>query len=143
MQRCFRLRPEKAENRDHLGLALPLDPAPSAAGASMIDLLIVLSLVAYTVTYGFLARKKASKGLEEQFLTGKTLTGWQPETRMAGTQLAADTPLWVSRLIATVGVFAVWRLRIYGRAFLMMAFILALRWREAGVLTGAELTEIR
>jgi solute:Na+ symporter, SSS family len=36
-----------------------------------------------------------------------------------------------------------WRLWIYGLAFLMMGFIFAVNWRRAGVLTDAELTEVR
>ncbi|MFQ5865107.1 MAG: sodium transporter, partial [bacterium] len=41
------------------------------------------------------------------------------------------------------GIFLVWRLWIYGIAFLMMGFIFGAAWRRAGVLTDAELTEIR
>ena len=62
---------------------------------------------------------------------------------MAATQFAADTPLLVTGLIATAGIFMVWRLWIYGIAFLMMGFILARGWRRANVLTDAELTEVR
>jgi Na+/proline symporter len=109
----------------------------------VIDLFIVLAFVAYAVTNGFRARRKASEGLGEYFLAGKTLKGWRAGTSMAATQFAADTPLLVTGLVATAGIFAVWRLWIYGLAFLMMAFILAAHWRKAGVLTDAELTEIR
>jgi Na+/proline symporter len=62
---------------------------------------------------------------------------------MAATQLAADTPLLVTGLIASAGVFMLWRLWIYGLAFLFMAFVLAALWRRARVLTDAELVEIR
>lgn len=109
----------------------------------MIDLLIVLAFIVYAVSAGFRARRKASEGLEEYFLAGKTLKGWQAGTSMAATQFAADTPLLVTGLIATGGIFLVWRLWIYGLAFLMMGFVFAASWRRAGVLTDAELTEIR
>ena len=46
-------------------------------------------------------------------------------------------------MIATAGVFALWRLWIYALAFLLMGFVLAPSWRRAGVLTDAELTEKR
>jgi len=62
---------------------------------------------------------------------------------MAATQFAADTPLLVTGLIATAGIFSLWRMWIYAIAFLMMGFVLASSWRRAGVLTDAELTEIR
>jgi len=109
----------------------------------MIDLVIVLAFVIYAVAAGFRARRKASEGLGEYFLAGKTLKGWQAGTSMAATQFAADTPLLVTGLVATAGVFAVWRLWIYGLAFLLMAYVLAAHWREAGVLTDAEFTEVR
>jgi solute:Na+ symporter, SSS family len=109
----------------------------------MIDALIVLAFIAYAVTAGFLARRQASRSLTEYFLAGKTLSGWKAGTSMAATQFAADTPLLVTGLIATAGIFAVWRLWVYGLAFLLLAFVFAAHWRRAGVLTDAELTEIR
>ena len=109
----------------------------------MIDLFIVLAFVVYAVSAGFRAQKKASQNLQEYFLAGKTLTGWRAGFSMAATQFAADTPLLVTGLIATGGIFLLWRLWIYGLAFLMMGFIFAIGWRRAGVLTDAELTEVR
>ncbi|MFQ6114250.1 MAG: sodium transporter, partial [bacterium] len=109
----------------------------------MIDLLIVLAFVVYAISAGLRARRKASQNLQEYFLAGKTLTGWRAGFSMAATQFAADTPLLVTGLIATGGIFLVWRLWIYGIAFLMMGFVFAMGWRRAGVLTDAELTEAR
>jgi len=62
---------------------------------------------------------------------------------MAATQFAADTPLLVTGIIATAGIFALWQLWIYALAFLLMGFLLASSWRRAGVITDAELTEVR
>ncbi|HDQ00072.1 MAG TPA: sodium transporter [bacterium] len=109
----------------------------------MIDLLIILAFVAYSITSGFRAKSKASENLSEYFLAGRTISGWRAGFSMAATQFAADTPLLVTGLIATGGIFLVWRLWIYGIAFLMMGFVFAANWRRAGVLTDAELTEIR
>ena len=109
----------------------------------MLDFLIVIAFVIYAVSSGFRSRRKASRNLEEYFLAGKTLSGWRAGISMAATQFAADTPLLVTGLIATGGIFLVWRLWIYGIAFLMMAFILSAKWRRAQILTDAELTEIR
>lgn len=109
----------------------------------MIDVLIILAFIVYATASGFRNRSKASRSLVDYFLAGKTLKGWQAGTSMAATQFAADTPLLVTGLVATAGIFAVWRLWIYGLAFLFMGFVLAALWRRAGVLTDAELTEIR
>jgi SSS family solute:Na+ symporter len=112
-------------------------------GNQMLDLLIVGAFVLYSLNAGQRARSKASQGLQEYFLAGKTLKGWQAGTSMAATQFAADTPLLVTGLVATAGVFALWRLWIYGLGFLVLAFLFAVAWRRAGVLTDAELTQVR
>ncbi len=109
----------------------------------MLDFMIVIAFVAYALSSGFRARRKASRGMEEYFLAGRTLSGWKAGVSMAATQFAADTPLLVTGLVATAGVFALWRLWIYALAFLLMAFVFAALWRRSGVLTDAELTEIR
>ncbi|MCA9470845.1 MAG: Na+:solute symporter [Nitrospirales bacterium] len=107
------------------------------------DLLILLVFILYTLIVGFRARSIASQNLEEYFLAGRSLKGWQAGISMAATQFAADTPLLVTGLIATAGIFALWRLWIYAIAFLLLGFLLAPCWRRVGVLTDAELSEIR
>ena len=62
---------------------------------------------------------------------------------MAATQYAADTPLLAAGLVATGGIFALWRLWIYGIAFLLLGFLLGQAWWRAGVITDAELCELR
>lgn len=109
----------------------------------MLDLLIVVAFIIYSISSGFIARKAASKNLQEYFLAGRTIPGWKAGFSMAATQFAADTPLLVTGLIATSGIFMLWRLWIYGIAFLLMGFVFSIGWRRAGVLTDAELTEVR
>ena len=109
----------------------------------LIDALIVIAFVAYSVAAGLRARRRASRNLTEYFLAGRSVKGWKAGVSMAATQFAADTPLVVTGLIATAGVFAIWRFWVYGLAFLLMAFVFSALWRRAGVLTDAELTEAR
>ena len=109
----------------------------------MIDLFIIFAFVVYSISNGFRNRSKASKNLEEYFLAGRSVKGWRAGFSMAATQFAADTPLLVTGLIATGGIFMLWRLWIYGLGFLMIGFLLGRSWRHARVLTDAELTEIR
>ncbi len=109
----------------------------------MIDLLIVLAFVAYSVSNGFRNRAKASQNLEEYFLAGRSVSGWRAGFSLAATQFAADTPLLVTGLLATGGIFMIWRLWIYGLGFLMIGFLLGRSWRRARVITDAELTEVR
>ncbi|MBD3737852.1 MAG: Na+:solute symporter [Pseudomonas balearica] len=109
----------------------------------MLDLLIVVAFIVYGLMSGLRARSKASQSLDEYFLAGRTIKGWRAGVSMAATQFAADTPLLVAGLVATAGVFAVWRLWIYGLAFLLLAWLFASNWRRAGVLTDAEVTRVR
>jgi solute:Na+ symporter, SSS family len=108
-----------------------------------IDAGIVLAFVAYCIVVGLRSRGVASENLEQYFLAGRTLPGWQAGVSMAATQFAADTPLLVTGLVATAGIFSLWRLWIYTVAFLLMGFVLGASWRRAGVLTDAELAELR
>ena len=107
------------------------------------DWAILAAFVGYALQAGLRERASASKNLEEYFLAGRSLSGWKAGISMAATQFAADTPLLVTGLVATAGIFALWRLWIYALAFLMMGFLLAPSWRRVGVLTDAELTEVR
>ncbi len=107
------------------------------------DWAILAAFIIYALYAGFRERVQASQNLDEYFLAGRSLSGWKAGLSMAATQFAADTPLLVTGLVATAGIFALWRLWIYALAFLLMGFLLAPSWRRVGVLTDAELTEVR
>ncbi len=110
---------------------------------SPLDAAIVAAFIAYVLFAGLRDRSRASGGLDQYFLAGRSLSGWQAGISMAATQFAADTPLLVTGLVAAGGIFALWRLWIYALAFLLLAFVLAACWRRAGVLTDAEFAELR
>ena len=110
---------------------------------SGLDLLIVVAFVAWSVTAGLRARGRASRNLDEYYLAGRDIKGWRAGISMAATQFAADTPLLFCGLIATAGIFAMWRVWVYGLAILLLGFLFAALWRRARILTDAELVEIR
>nr|MDQ3033868.1 sodium transporter [Myxococcota bacterium] len=110
---------------------------------SGIDLAVLGAYVAWSAASGLASAKKAGTGLEEYVLAGRSLSGWSAGISMAATQFAADTPLVVTGLVATSGLFALWRLWIYAIAFLLLGFVLGASWRRAGVITDAELSELR
>src|SRR5690606_1360047 len=108
-----------------------------------IDVAIIAAFLAWCVHSGLRSREAASRNLQEYFLAGRTLRGWEAGGSLAATQLAAATPLLVTGMIGTAGIFSLWRLWIYALAFLLMGFVLGAAWRRAGVLTDAELAEAR
>ncbi|MCD4774263.1 MAG: Na+:solute symporter [Bacteroidales bacterium] len=109
----------------------------------MTDLILVLAFVIYSISVGFFAKSKASKSLTEYFLAGRSIKGWKSGVSIAATQYAADTPLLVTGLVATGGIFMLWRLWIYGISFLFIGFVLSKSWWRSGILTDAELVEVR
>lgn len=109
----------------------------------LLDVAIIGAFIVYAIVSGLRSRATASQSLEEYFLAGRSLSGWKAGISMAATQFAADTPLVVMGLVATAGIFSLWRMWIYALAFLLLGFVLAPSWRRAGVLTDAELTELR
>jgi len=110
---------------------------------STVAIVIVLVYIGYSIWSGFGGAGEAGENLEEYFLAGRSLKGWQAGISMAATQFAADTPLVVTGLVATAGVFSLWRMWIYAIAFLLMALVLGASWRRSGVITDAALTETR
>ncbi|MCH2169140.1 Na+:solute symporter [Myxococcota bacterium] len=108
-----------------------------------LDLAIVALFALTAIALGLRSRQKAGQNLEQYFLAGRSVRGWQAGISMAATQFAADTPLLVTGLIATAGIFSLWRLWVYALAFLLLGFVLAPSWRRARVVTDAELSEIR
>ena len=78
-----------------------------------LDIALLLAFAAYAIGSGLRHRRRASRNLEEYFLAGRSLPGWQAGLSMAATQFAADTPLLVTGIIAVSGIFALWQLWIY------------------------------
>jgi Na+/proline symporter len=109
----------------------------------MLDAVLVLAFVVYALVVALRSRRQASTGLEGYFLAGRRLTKWESGLSMTATQYAADTPLLAAGLVATGGVFALWRLWVYGLAFLALGFLLGACWWRARVVTDAELCELR
>lgn len=58
----------------------------------MIDIIILVAFLAHAISAGFRAKDQAGQDLEEYFLAGRSLKGWQAGLSMAATQFAADTP---------------------------------------------------
>ncbi|TKS63645.1 MAG: hypothetical protein EWM73_01263 [Nitrospira sp.] len=55
-----------------------------------IDGAIVLVFLMYAVMAGFRSREAALRNLDEYFLAGRSLSGWQAGISMAVTKLGAD-----------------------------------------------------
>ena len=68
---------------------------------------------------------------------------WLAGTSIAATWFASDAPLATAALVRQQGIFGNWLWWYEAAGILMLTFFYARLWRRAGVLTDAEVIEIR
>ncbi|MBM3319970.1 MAG: Na+:solute symporter [Candidatus Eisenbacteria bacterium] len=108
-----------------------------------VDWAIVGGFMLLSLVLGLVLTRRAGRGVEEFFLSGRSLPWWLTGTSMVATSFSADTPLAVSELVRTRGVAGNWLWWCYGFGGMLSVFVFARFWRRARVLTDAELTEVR
>jgi len=110
---------------------------------TQIDWLIVLLYLILTLSLGLYLSRKASRNLEEFFVSGRSLPWWLAGASMAATTFSIDTPLYIAGVVATRGIAGNWEWWSFGVAHVVMIYIFARMWRRSQVITDAQLTEIR
>ena len=108
-----------------------------------IDWLIVLFYLLLTMGLGVYLSRRASKNLEEFFVSGRSLPWWLSGVSMAATTFSIDTPLYIAGVVATRGIAGNWEWWSFAIAHAIMIYIFARMWRRSQVVTDAELIEIR
>ena len=114
-----------------------------AEGLSLIDLTIIGAYMAFALTAGAFFSKQAGRSTESFFVGDRKLAWWVAGTSMVATTFAADTPLLVTGIVATDGISGNWIWWAVAIAHLTAAFFFARMWRRSGVITDAEIIEIR
>lgn len=109
----------------------------------LLDWLIILGSLAISVAIGLLYARRASKSVEEYYLSGRKLTWWLSGTSIVATTFSADTPLVVSGWVRDYGIWKNWLWWCFAAGGMLTAFLFARWWRRAGVMTTAELAEAR
>lgn len=107
------------------------------------DWLVIIAYFALTLAIAFLYRRRASRGLDEFFVSGRKMPWWLAGTSMVATTFAADTPLAVTGMVAAHGIAGNWLWWSFAFSGLLTAFLFARLWRRSGVLTDVELAELR
>ena len=69
----------------------------------VLDWALILGYALFALIVGLVLRKRAGEGLEQYFLSGRTLPWWIAGTSMVATTFASDTPLVISGLVRTQG----------------------------------------
>jgi solute:Na+ symporter, SSS family len=107
------------------------------------DWLVIAGYLLINLLIGVYYRRRSGGSTEEFFVSGRGVSWWLAGTSMVATTFAADTPLFVSGVIATQGIAGNWIWWSSCLSGLLTVFFFARYWRRAEVLTDVELTEIR
>lgn len=108
-----------------------------------LDWMVLVVYVGFSLGVGFWQRRRAGQNVDEYFLSGRTLPWWLAGTSMVATSFAADTPLLVSGLVRDYGIWKNWLWWCFAVSGMLGVFLFARWWRRGGVMTKAELTELR
>lgn len=108
---------------------------------SDLAVLAVYFLVSLAIAVYF--SRRAGRGTEDFFLSGRRLTWWLAGTSMVATTFAADTPLAVTELVAKHGIAGNWLWWNMAFGNILTVFFFAKLWRRAGVMTDVEFAELR
>ena len=110
---------------------------------SLTDWAVVVGYLLINLLIGIYYRRRAGGNTEEFFISGRDVSWWLAGTSMVATTFAADTPLFVSGVIATQGIAGNWIWWSSCLSGMLTVFFFARYWRRAEVLTDVELTELR
>jgi solute:Na+ symporter, SSS family len=110
---------------------------------TLIDWLIIAGYFAMALGIGLAFSRRAGGGLDEYFVSGRSLPWWIAGTSMVATTFAADTPLAVTGLVARYGLAGNWFWWAFAMGGMVTVFVYARLWRRAEVLTDVELVEMR
>ena len=110
---------------------------------SVLDWSIIISFMVLSMLVGVIYTKRASSSLSEFFLSGRRMPWWLAGTSMVATTFSSDTPLYITSLIRTKGIYENWQWWCFLLSGMLSVFFFARLWRRAGVVTDVELTEMR
>jgi SSS family solute:Na+ symporter len=108
-----------------------------------LDLAIIAGYLAIVVGIGVYFSRRASRGLRDYFNAGRSMPWYVVGTSMVATTLAADTPLAVTELVRQGGLAGAWYGWSAALGTVTSAVFFARLWRRSGIMTDAELVELR
>ena len=109
----------------------------------IIDWVVIAGYLLINLAIGIYYRRRAGGNTEEFFISGRDVSWWLAGTSMVATTFAADTPLFVTGVVAAQGISGNWIWWSFCLGGMMTVFFFARYWRRAEILTDVELTEIR
>ncbi len=110
---------------------------------TIIDQIIIALYFLISLAIGIFMSKRAGKGMNDFFLSGRKLPWYIAGTSMVATTFAADTPLAVTELVAQHGIAGNWLWWNMLLGGMLTVFFFAKLWRRSGIITDAEFVNIR
>ena len=108
-----------------------------------VDWVVILTYLGLALTVGLVMSKRASKSVDQFFLTGRSLPWWIAGTSMVATSFAADTPLVITGWVRDHGIWMNWAWWCFAMTGMFGTFFFARWWRRGEVMTKAEVVELR
>lgn len=108
-----------------------------------IDWIIIGVYLFISLLIGIRFKNQASQSLKDFFLGGRNMPWYIAGISMVATTFAADTPLWVTEVIAQHGIsgnWLWWNMLIGG---MLTTFFFSKLWHRANIITELEFIELR
>ncbi len=110
---------------------------------NFIDFLIIGFYFLFVLLIGVLYARRAGKGIDEYFVSGRNLPWWLIGTSMVATTFATDTPNLVANIVREHGVSGNWVWWAFLLTGMVTVFFYAKLWRRSGALTDIGFYEMR
>jgi SSS family solute:Na+ symporter len=107
------------------------------------DWLIISTYLIFALGVALIFVRRAGKGMDEFFASGRSLPWWLLGTSMVATTFSTDTPNLITNLVREKGVAYNWIWWAFLITGMMTVFFYARLWRRSKVLTDLEFYEIR
>jgi len=110
---------------------------------SGLDIAIIVLYMVFSLAVGLYFTRRASRDTGEFFLSGRSLPWWLAGTSMVATTFSSDTPLYITGLIRSEGIYENWQWWCFILSGMLSVYFFARLWRRLGVVTDVELIDMR
>src|SRR5947199_38226 len=110
---------------------------------TLLDWSAIVAYLGITLFLGLYFRSRSGKSVDDYFVSGRNVSWWLAGTSMVATTFAADTPLFVTGVVARNGIAGNWIWWSQCLSGMMTVFFFARYWRRAGILTDVEFVGLR
>ena len=108
-----------------------------------VDWAVVAMFFLFNIAVSAWFRRRSEKSVTDFFAAGRNVPWWLAGTSMVAATFAVDTPMAISGLVAKGGIAGAWLIWNTVAGGMLTTFFFARYWRRTGVITDAEIAELR